>query len=249
MGAAEKWVTMLEDRVYFTVDMLAGGANIQRGEALEELTMLATREYPLVSEHVDGLYCREPAPYGEDYLRVAFCAHRAARTLLPAGSGLSDYSALSAASWIHQGVVVPSFAVPKSAPASLPEFPHRQPKLVVRSNPHRLELTWHEITLLEAIMFFPLHDPRLPFKAIVSELIHELPIRAGGPLLVRRSAVRDAAEHESVADGPPPFHDLWGDLEGRDGFLRTVKRITRGLPRRWEEDIPPYNHKAPWQKR
>ncbi|WP_419842300.1 hypothetical protein [Candidatus Poriferisodalis sp.] len=231
IGVAHRWVKLVPARRYFVARTLADGAGVPIGVARCVIATLLAAQQPIISEPVAGLCCREPPPADDQYGCVPFDEHRAARLLLPAGSGLSGLSALSAVGWIHQGVVRASFAVPQRD-CRLPDFPRRQPILEHRNDgARRRHLTWHEATLLEALQQYRLHDPRYDLRSLLCNLAELLPVRGGGLLLVRRDELRAAAD---ACELPDP--DLWNAHGGKRGFMRVVRTITRHLPRRWEED-------------
>ncbi len=219
VDAAARWIRLVPPRRYFTPAGVPGDID----SAQEAIANLLEAEPPLIVKMMEGVYARQPDGHENSYRRVEFDSHRAARVLLPAGSGLAGSSALEAVGWIHQGVIRPSFAVLDES-CELPPFPHRQPKLVLCPNQRRRELSWHEVTILEAFQHHGRREPRIPSaKSLADRLTEILLSRGGGPLLVRRHKLAWALETE-----PGVRHDT-------RRMRRERRQVLRRLPKHWED--------------
>ena len=219
-GAARAWIAALPPFTLFRTDAVPSRTTVVRSL----LTRMLAEDRPIVGRAIRGLYWRQPPPVHPSYGRPPASAVRMAQAYLPPGSGLSGPSALEATRWSTQVPVCNTFAVLRRG-LTPPDLPGRGTRCVVRSNYRRAELTWHEVTLLEACLAFGLSDCR-DWSHAMDNLLECLPVRGGSSPLVRRDAVLWAAETERSRRDPLLAPD------SDKGFDAVIRRLGEDLPER-----------------
>ena len=215
---AKAWIVALPSFTLFRSDAVPG----PRNAVASLLSRLLARPHPIVGRIAKGLYWRQPPPVHPLYGQPPTSAARIGQAYLPSGSGLSGYSALEATCLSTQVPVRTAFAV-LSLDLTLPQLPGRGATLVLRRNTRRAELTWHEVTLLEACLAFSLSDCR-SWDHAISNIARYLPRRGGSTPIIRRDALRWAAQTEA-----PHTDQLLPPGDDRR-FCSVVERLARDLP-------------------
>lgn len=202
---AVRWILRLPDCTFFRLDSCPHAPPDAVATAVSELM---ERPYPAITRYVAGVYRREPSAYSPMYGRWHDLCHAAARIVAPpVGSGLGSYSALltlGLANQVPTSTLVAVTDPDASPPADLP--PGSRHKYQYRSNERRNELTWHEVTLLEAIREGALWETFWPLKWPVALKRHRESITSldrhlavGDNPLIRRDRLQWAAEAEETA--------------------------------------------------
>ncbi len=109
----------------------------------------------------------------------------------------------------------------------LPTFPRPGISTVeVAVNPRRLDLSWHEVSLLEAILNFPISGCR-NLKIAKTMLLRHFTERAGRDALIRTKKIVWAAETEDITR-----QAVW-ELPKRShmAFPAMVKKVVKWLPK------------------
>jgi len=177
---------------------------------------------PIIGRAGRGIYWRQHPP--EHILHGALPTTPVAVAVAPAGSGWSDWSALSALGWTTQIPVRHSVAVPVRG--IKPPAMFRQgitPVYVFRPNRRRLELNWGEATLLDAARSFGASDC-LSWDHAMTNLI-SVGASALADTTVDRDKVMWAAETER-------FVPRWPAGEGSDSFGAVIGRLQSDMPDR-----------------
>lgn len=194
-----RWILRLADCTFFRLESCPYAPPEAVAEAVAELL---ERRYAPVTRYAENLYRREPPTYSHMYGQDYCLGYAATRVMAPpVGSGLGSSTArltlgvsnqVSLATYV--AVTDPTAAPPHDLPAS-----HRH-VFEYRSNERRNELTWHEVTLLEAIREGALWNVgkiKYPVEHLLSRLTSpDRLLAVGSDALVRRDQLRWAADTE-----------------------------------------------------
>ncbi len=220
-GAAVNYLRYMQQFAYFRLEDLPCSLKVAKEVADHFLGL----EYPTIGRtEVEGLYFRQPPSthfhYGSHIHDVASMA----KAVMPPGSGLSGYAALWSAGWTTQIPVSykfvtcdPGFVMPNFPPPGIAG-------VEVNTNQRRLELSWHEVTLLEAMLRYPLSDCN--WKYAKWALLNVFPERAGHDMEVCRKKVVWAAETENLST-----HKYQLRSSQPKGFKKVTRKVKKWLPK------------------
>ena len=186
------------------------------------LHRMLAEQYPIIGRAARGIYWRQHPP--EHILYGALPTTPVAVAVAPAGSGWSDWSALSALGWTTQLPLRYSVAVPVRG--IKPPAMFRQgitPIYVYRPNRRRLELNWGEATLLDAARSFGASDCLSWDHAMTS--LRSVSVERLGDSTIEKDKVLWAAETER-------FVSRWPAGEGPHSFAAVIGRLRSDMPDR-----------------
>lgn len=150
-SALREWIDLLPGQSFFFTDEIPGWDASLRST----LGRIADdHEHPVVRV-AHGFYCKrwhQDWPQGDqiDFVNL----HLASLHFAGIGSGAANWNALNLVGWTAQHPARKDVACLSRPPKS----PWMQTRFVERSNERRAELTWAEITLLEALRMFDRSD-------------------------------------------------------------------------------------------
>ena len=229
-AAALEWIEKVQQFAFFR----AADVPCPLAEAEAILVELLNEDIPSVGKTpVDGLWYREPPLVHHLFQKPEWNARYMAQALMPPGSGLAGMSALWSAGWTQQFPIRHRFTTIADG-YELPEIPpYGIAGLKVNSNPRRADLSWHEVSLLEAVLEYPLSDCHNK-KQAKRNLLSFFARRAGRDALIRRDLLLWASETEDTS-----CQDSW-DLPRHSNvaFPAMIKQVKRWLP---QEISVPWN--------
>lgn len=214
---AREWIVELPAFACFRPDAVPSRPSVVR----PLLTRMMQETQPIIGRVLRGLYCREPPPvhplYGSPIRDPALLA----QAYLPRGSGLAGSAALAATGWSTQVPTISTFAVPRRPLRSLDSG--KGSRFIVRTNPRRLRLTWHEVTLLEGCLAFAWCDIPGGWPEATRRLAGRF-LQEGHNPLVRREALLWAAETEKTDRDPLVERGAYTHFDS------VLARLERDLP-------------------
>ncbi len=219
----EKWIEWLPNMAYFTLAELP----CEREEAEAVIAEMLIADLPAIRKTpIPELYYRDLPPICNDYGKPSWDFIAMAQKIMPPGSGLAGGTALWVAGWSTQMPFRYRFTTSNDE-YELPTFPRPGISAVeVASNPRRLDLSWHEVSLLEAILNFPISGCR-NLKIAKTMLLRHFAERAGRNALIRTKKIVWAAETEDITR-----QAVW-ELPKRSkvAFPAMVKQVAKWLPK------------------
>ncbi len=215
---ARQWIEQLPAFTYFRESAVPVADEIRA----EVITELLSEKLPIFGELPCGLYIREPPPAHWAYGKAMTNELRLLNAHSPAGSGLAEISALNALGLTNQVPATYRVAIPSSdpTPSGVTGIPVTY---ITRDNPRRKALSWHEVTVLEAVRLFWACD-RAKWKHVVRALrdADQLVPVGASPLIRRRQLVWAAQTEE--------FQNSYRDVT-QSQFNSVIRRLNRSLPR------------------
>ena len=202
-AAVSAWVAALPEWSIFKTADVPGPRQI----VAKALSQMATRD-PRLERVAQGTYLRVENPWGKGVL--VYDRGRVAMSIAGAGSGYGALTAVNKIGWNWQPTVRLQISVVGRAPRSAVRFCD----FLSRSNEARRELTWAEVTLLEALRFSPYAG--WEWDTCVEIVSDGSAVKRLGPdALMRRDALREAGESEPRASGM---------------FRRRLRSLTDAMP-------------------
>ena len=150
-SALREWLGLLPGQSFFFTDEIPGWAPSLRSTLAR---IAADTDHPVVRV-AHGFYCKRwhqdwPAEWKIDFVNTRLaCLHFAG-----GGAGAANWNALNLVGWTAQHPVRKDFSCFGRPPRS----PWSHTRFVQRLNERRADLTWAEITLLEALRMFDHSD-------------------------------------------------------------------------------------------
>jgi len=215
---SEDWIVDLPGGTWFKASSVPG----PRSAVYTMLHRMLAEPSPIVGRAARGIYWRQHPP--EHILYGALPTTPVAVAVAPAGSGWSDWSALSALGWTTQLPLRYSVAVPVRG--IKPPAMFRQgitPIYVYRPSRRRLELNWGEATLLDAARSFGASDCLSWDHAMTN--LRSVSVERLGDSIVEKDKVMWAAETER-------FVSRWPAGEGPYSFSAVIGRLRSDMPDR-----------------
>ena len=213
-ASVRDWVVGLPAWSIFRLGDVPGPRQI----AAKTLSQMASRD-PRVERVAKGVYIRVENRWGKGTL--AYDRAKVAMSLAGAGSGYGALSAVNALGWNWQTPVNYQICVVGRAPRSQVRFC----EFLSRSNEARRDLTWAEVTLLEAVRFSAYAG--WDWDACVEIVADGSAVsRLGADALIRRDALIGVGESERGAG---------------DRFRRQLSSLIDALPATvsYSDDGPP----------
>ena len=215
---SQDWIVNLPGGIWFKASSVPGPS----GAVYAMLHRMLAEPSPIIGRAARGIYWRRHPP--EHILYDAIPSTPVAVAVAPAGSGWSDWSALSALGWTTQLPIRYSVAVPVRG--IKPPTMFRQgitPIYVFRPNRRRLELNWGEATLLDAARAFGGSDCLSWDHAMTS--LRNVGAQTLADTTIEKEKVMWAAETER-------FVPKWPAGEGSHSFEVVIERLQSDMPDR-----------------
>ena len=222
-AAARAWIAGLRPFAFFQRSAVPGAA----APARRAIRGLLAADKPTIGELVDDgnweIYWRQPAPAHPRYrdTTVAFEARELFRQIMPPGSGVGSLEAINLLRWStqmpirnHVAAIDPAFKPPSLG--------YETPVVHLRANQRRAALTWHEVSILEAMSVWYMKTRPAKWRTVTRGMRRWGTLeRLGSDPVVDRDKLLWAAETES---------HLWNlDPDTRDDALRHLRRLPRRL--------------------
>ena len=181
------WVAAMPEWSIFKLGDVPGSRQI----VAKTLSQMASRD-PRVERVAKGIYIRVENPWGKGAL--AYNRAMVAMSLAGPGSGYGTLSAVNALRWNWQAPVNYQICVVGRAPRAQVQFC----EFLSRSNEARRELTWAEVTVLEAVRCSTYTG--WDWDTCVEMVADGTSVKCLGPgALIRRDAVIAAGQRERGA--------------------------------------------------
>ena len=224
--AALAWVENLESFQVFQLEDIP----VASDTAMSVLDEMQSADDPIIEHLADGLYWKKATLRNNPYrVRSFYRSPYILQSMSPPGSGLGEGYALSMLGYTTQMPNRSKVAVIDNTWRSPELSPPRSPQIIVRHNPRRLDLTWHEVSFLEAAMVWFSNDTRYTRRARLSELREGTLAAVGQNPLVRRDALLWAMETEHRPK-------LGCHAESWDAAAREFRRLPKVLTSRSRPD-------------